>query len=686
MYVYFHHQEGISFLLFLLFHRTTSTTVAANITDKERLLPPFRWLSSSYDVHIDKDTSSAKNSILYTKKENTCDKQFMSCLQHSKCTQCFKDMENADLDWSILNMGDNHSSSSMSCKDVLDTLIHKANICTVFLENGTAEQDEVQRQTFCDTLDSCVIWKSTEDKEEGTKDNNTDDSSNPSIDCNTLTTCDFPGMKPSYIGDGICHEFIHGCYNTPICNYDGGDCCPDTCQNKTDLIGCGSDGYACRDPKSLNCTLGSNCKKDTSGGSVPSSSPPSVKPPNCTKPNTIPFRMYQYDSFGDGWDITTMTIRDTSSQDIVYTGKLDDGYEEMKYICLSSVVPACYNVVLEGGFWGNEVSWKVHPLKNGAPEIASGGAPMDCTFPVAGGTQGCELTCNGRKNVDPDQDQKYQGYHKMVNCIEQKCLIQVESCKRDFVCNSCLSDNTYAYCLASDVYNALVFCTECNCVEDIDPDEKKRFCEKKSRDKNEDFSNVDDVFNDDDNQSGVIRTCSFEDFMSGTDAVIQYSECSGIDSMVSLITDFDPDNFGMLDAFERCASEYVSNKQTKSALDCFRILEKAIDNPSVNSKDNALLAAISALANDLLHDGQHFCDCSVAASRNTPVCKDFIHFKTLLYESVDGCRALDAVDCDAWDEYYKPCQDNLIKKYRKINFKDTRQCKSVMCLYHACLD
>lgn len=625
----------------------------------------------TFFVPNDNDASSRQlqeSSQLSSQNKNntnlTCDKQFMTCLQHNKCTNCFKAMETANIDWSIIGPG-------TPCTDVLDALIQKGNVCTDLQQD---DNNVMERDTFCATFDSCVIWKKeydgTDEKKKEKK---------QKVDCSQLTSCDFPGMKQSYIGDGICHEFVDGCYNTPICNYDGGDCCPDTCKNQTDLIGCGSDGYACRDPNSTFCDTGAcggtnnnnnnNNKDDDNGSSSSSSNNVPVPLPNCTVDET-PYRMYQYDSFGDGWDVTTMTIRENVSNKIAYSGQLENGYEAMKYICLSTN-PTCYNVKLEGGFWGNEVSWKIHPLKNGAPEIASGGAPMDCNFMVSGGT--CDLTCTGRKNVDPAQDKKYQGYHKMVNCIEDKCLIQAQACSKDLVCASCLTDNSYAYCLASDLFNALVFCTECNCVEDIDPEEKKKFCANKSRERNEDVSSFDD--DDGNNETGGrVQACSFQDFMAGTDAVIQYSECSGIDSMVSLITDFDPDNFGTLDAFERCASEYVESKHSKSALDCLRILEKAIDNPVTDPKKNAPVGAISALANDLLNNGQNFCDCTADASQATPVCADFIHFKTLLYESLDGCRSLDAVDCDAWAEFYKPCKDNIESKFRKVDFNQKLQC------------
>jgi hypothetical protein len=109
-----------------------------------------------------------------------------------------------------------------------------------------------------------------------------------------------------------------------------------------------------------------------------------------------------------------------------------------------------------------------------------------------------------------------------------------------------------------------------------------------------------------------------------------------------------------------------------------RILENAINNPTKGvdpKKKDVPTAAISALANDLLNNGESFCECSSQATAASPVCTDFIHFKTLLYESIDGCKALDAIDCDAWAEYYPPCKANLVDKYKKVDFSSKKQCE-----------
>lgn len=54
-------------------------------------------------------------------------------------------------------------------------------------------------------------------------------------------TCSSPYFY--WVGDGFCDSSM----NTPECNYDGGDCCPETCVDTQ--FDCGVVGYNCLDPK-----------------------------------------------------------------------------------------------------------------------------------------------------------------------------------------------------------------------------------------------------------------------------------------------------------------------------------------------------------------------------------------------------------------------------------------------------
>merc|ERR1712048_83082 len=54
-----------------------------------------------------------------------------------------------------------------------------------------------------------------------------------------------------------------------------------------------------------------------------------------------------------------------------------------------------------------------------------------------------------------------------------------------------------------------------------------------------------------------------------------------------------------------------------------------------------------------------------------------MHLKTLLYESVNACQALDEIDCDAWKEFSVPCKKNLIEAFEVVDFGDHEQCTFV---------
>lgn len=145
-----------------------------------------------------------------------------------------------------------------------------------------------------------------------------------------------------------------------------------------------------------------------------------------------------YDSFGDGWDGTKLTIADkTSINNLLYTLELKEGSQGTEYICLSRT-PACYHVEVKGGAWGREVSWEVKPTTEGAPALASGGAPMSCDFGVSGDS--CTNTCTGRTTQDPTKDPDYKQFKTMSQCISDKCPVQIGACESDKVCVECFRD------------------------------------------------------------------------------------------------------------------------------------------------------------------------------------------------------------------------------------------------------
>ena len=268
------------------------------------------------------------------------------------------------------------------------------------------------------------------------------------VNCTSLTSCEWPGIKKTWLGDGICHDNMHGCYNTEICGYDGGDCCSDTCKDGDETEDnvykkCGQDGFACRNPASLNCdsSLTLKCRSTTDE---------KKKASNVTcKETEQKYRLILYDSFGDGWDKTTLTV--TAGGRTVFDGSLLDGAQSTEYICLSKE-PTCYKAVTSGGTWGVEVGWEIKTMAEGSPAIVGSGAPSDCDFPMAGAD--CQKTCEGKPTKDPTDDPEYNSFKELLTCISDKCVIQLGACKEDPVCEKCFIEDAPEYCYGVDDFNA----------------------------------------------------------------------------------------------------------------------------------------------------------------------------------------------------------------------------------------
>ena len=217
------------------------------------------------------------------------------------------------------------------------------------------------KEIFCKTHVACTVYNDDDYPDEDEDYVYSDDEVDPAyVNCTALETCEWEGMHKNWIGDGICHDNIHGCYNTAICGWDGGDCCEDTCESDVedeadDDDWCGHDGYFCRDPLSKSCdpVLNKSC---------PGKSPDPVK----CRIDEDKYRLIMYDSFGDGWDDSKVTITPKKGKGTkIFEGGLEDGAEGLEYICLSKE-PQCYNAVTSGGVWGVESSWEIKPLREGS--------------------------------------------------------------------------------------------------------------------------------------------------------------------------------------------------------------------------------------------------------------------------------------------------------------------------------
>lgn len=590
------------------------------------------------------------------------------------------------------------------------------------VKNGSTEEQD----TFCSAFDACVVWDENDEvvsKKDGataTGDDGSGATDEMKIDCSALTECAWPGMHEHFLGDGVCHDAMPGCYNSKACNYDGGDCCEDTCQYPGETAGadgtagdsygeCGQEGYACRDPSSINCqpVLARDYKEFCANESNEEEDDMSIEfdddefkkdevLPVCGSSDLL-YRLVQYDSWGDGWDATILSLKEQGNDTPIYEGGLEYGSQGTVHVCLTKKEPKCYHVTVENGVWGNEISWELRPLAGGAPVLAAGGSPSDCTVALAGTVDDCPNTCDSTRPDTKIEDPNYKSYKVMESCIEQKCVIQVGNCAQDESCSECMQEASPDYCFANENFNVLIDCSMCSCTED-----RPAYCDAKSsgavaastsgssaatHEGNVKPATASATFG---SATGGTTVCGPEQTLKGTNSLMEFAECADLDKMMAMVTDFDNDNFGMLDLFEECAHTYDEQPMHggKLAMDCMKILDNIVwgdedrdsndDKIFMNAKGEKLPEnigqAIGTLAHHLYHDPESFCECSSNVNKETPMCSSFINFKTLLYEAVDVCKSLDAIDCAAWEEFYTPCKKNLIQMYDTVDFNNDDQC------------
>jgi hypothetical protein len=306
--------------------------------------------------------------------------------------------------------------------------------------------------------------------------------------------------------------------------------------------------------------------------------------------------------------------------------------------------------------------------------VAGGGAPADCDFSVAGDV--CQKTCDGSKpNIDPSSDPDYRSFKDLYSCIEDKCIIQLGACNDDEACSDCFEEDAPDYCYGIDTFVAVIDCTMCSCTEKQGTD----YCAEKGGP-----GRVTPPDPSDGDNNGP-KACTPKETMAGASAIMDFGKCSEMDEVFILVSEFDQNNFGMLDKFESCAHSFRDEDDHggHTAMECMKILQSTMTNPVVEGKDDAPVEAISALAKNLYDHAGTFCDCAKKASDTCPLCPNFMNFKTLLYESLDACESLDAIDCDSWNEFWKPCKKNLESEFGSSDFTLKDQCDYVK---HDCGD
>ena len=459
---------------------TSSKTASTTISSR----PSFPRSTSRQLWGGGSNKASGSSSTEAADTATTCDSAFLSCILSSACRTCFTTLQDKGIDWTNV-------VPTTPCEDILGLLTSSGH-CSEVRGGGQDQMD-----TFCNAFDTCVVWGEDAGSEQGTTTDGSKDGSkaqNSTLDCSKLTTCDWPGKHDSFIGDGVCHENMPGCYNSPICKYDGGDCCEDTCkfpvgssastssntlpnnnnnnnnnqqsgEKTTNVYGqCGMEGYACRNPSATTCqpALAATYKEfctntiDTAGKSAEETE----VLPLCSSSDTM-YRLLLFDSWGDGWDKTILTFKHVGSAASIFQGGLTYGSEGTVHVCLSKT-PTCYSITVENGQWGNEVSWEIRPLSAGAPALGAGGSPADCTLPIGGDKVDCPNTCNKEKPDTKINDPNYRTYKDMENCINEKCLIQVGNCENDGSCKGCMAAEIPQYCYANDNFSVSVT-IDCYC-------------------------------------------------------------------------------------------------------------------------------------------------------------------------------------------------------------------------------
>lgn len=585
-----------------------------------------------------------------------CDISLLNCLDSRICAECYTDMQESGIDWANV-------ASTTSCDTLIQVLTEQRGLCK------DLSTSDIAQELFCQTFRACIdTQSSTTQQQREDDDNEVEDI----FDCSTLKECSWPGMRTSYIGNGVCNDNLVGCYNSPACNYDGGDCCPDTCISSNSYMECGHEPYVCRNPNSSSCDNRlSNvvCKNTTGNDKITTSSPA----PSCEIDHTL-FKLVMYDSFGDGWESTKIEIKESAARKIIFSGGLLEGEVGEEFVCLATNAKVCYNVTVSGGMWGREISWEIRMAKNsGAPSIASGGAPMSCTFSAWGNSPDapCPNTCTGRTSIDPALDPNYLDFKNIFNCIEDKCELQTAACKVDASCVNCYQEVIPDSCYTLDTFMAVSDCSTCKCGDTNSTD----FCINKATPGalipsiNKATPGIVIPSTPIDENTYEAKPCTPAEVYQGGAAIVNFGNCSSLNTTPLLLKTLDQNKFGALDRFEACAHSYAS-RGTNTALGCLQILMNVAMSKGVDAgydegdKDAALPAeAIAALAESVYLHGNTFCDCAKQASIECPMCPSFVNFKTLLYETLDACNALDEIDCAAWDEYSKSCRNKIMSTF-----------------------
>jgi len=508
--------------------------------------------------------------------------KYLECLSgKGACAECLNLLDNRGVQW-ITTLPDAACSSALK-------YLYSAELCK------SLASDSDQMTSFCDMYSTCAVYDevnaqySDDDDYESYDDDGYDDDGYEKVDCSTLTECKWDGMNPTFIGNSFCNR--ESCYNTEVCGYDGGDCCDDTCVSRT-YTTCGVDGYVCKDPKSLSCN---SVLTDDCEAAQPAAFPPAPVVVSCDRDEKR-YKVFMYDSWGDGWDENSLIIKNITngknseeSKNATYELRLDNGYKDDSAICLKD---GCFSASILDSRWADDIAWEIK-LNN--INVASGKAPMDCTFSVGGNF--CENTCNGVPQKEDPSGGKMP--KDLRQCAYQKCPIQMGQCVADTMsCGSCIENFGQAFCNTDEQFKSLVSCIKCSCTEE----KESPVCNK---------------------ENSTSYKCSSEQMLAGTESVLTYSKCSSIDDTLATLKEWDEHQFGRLDDFEECAHNFARENRGR-ALDCMNILASIVRYPVQNENNNT---AILSIATKLYDSPEEICDCAVESNkvRQIYILLDLVH-------------------------------------------------------------
>ena len=250
-------------------------------------------------------------------------------------------------------------------------------------------------------VDDSVVWFKTGDDGSSNGGNDWSTAQIP-LPSSTSLLIQFRTLTgPSYQSDMAIDELIvddgiaSGCMDTLADNYDAlalvddGSCiwtgCTDPLAGNWWSLANNDDGsceyYGCMDPAADNYDSGAT-----------------MDPNNiCCYDNWLYVEMF--DSWGDGWNGSVMTITDLFGN-VLFTGGVPTGSFNDGYFCAPN---GCHTVDVTSNPWNNEVSWRITQPSTGDTLIDQGSPGSGITVSLEVGANACAVGCTDPTalNFDP---------------------------------------------------------------------------------------------------------------------------------------------------------------------------------------------------------------------------------------------------------------------------------------------